>query len=321
MPSLTEWKVPLAAQPRPQDYGFDLERTLSAVVGLHAIIPADAFTAGTLGTERAGNGVAIDDGLVLTIGYLITEAESVWLHPGDGRIVEGHALGFDSESGFGLVQALGHLDVAPLALGASDAAQVGDPVIIGGAGGRTRSVAGRIEARQPFAGYWEYLLDDAIFTAPSHPNWGGTALISASGDLIGIGSLQLERGHKDQYFNMMVPTDLLKPILGDLRAFGRVNRPARPWLGLYASDFDDKVVVMGVADKGPAGRSGLQSGDVILAVNGEAVSSLATFYRKVWALGTAGVDVPLTVSHEGVTFDVVLASTDRTRLLKAPRLH
>ncbi|MGB3864705.1 MAG: S1C family serine protease [Xanthobacteraceae bacterium] len=321
MPSLTEWKVPLAAQPRPQDYNFDLERALSAVVGLHAIIPADAFTAGTLGTERAGNGVAIDDGLVLTIGYLITEAESVWLHLGDGRVVEGHALGFDSESGFGLVQALGRLDVAPLALGASDAAQVGDPVIVGGAGGRTRSVAGRIEARQPFAGYWEYLLDDAIFTVPSHPNWGGTALISTSGDLIGIGSLQLERESKDQYFNMMVPTDLLKPILGDLRAFGRVNRPARPWLGLFASDFDDKVVVMGVADKGPAGRSGLQSGDVILAVNGDTVSSLAAFYRKLWALGTAGVNVPLTVSHEGVTFDVVLASTDRAKLLKAPRLH
>jgi S1-C subfamily serine protease len=139
--------------------------------------------------------------------------------------------------------------------------------------------------------------------------------------LIGIGSLQLEREQKNQHFNMIVPIDLLKPILDDLRSFGRVNKPARPWLGLFASDFDDKVVVMGVADKGPAGRSGIQSGDVILAVNGDAVTSLAEFYRKVWALGLAGVDVPLTVSHEGITFDVVLASTDRARLLKAPRLH
>jgi S1-C subfamily serine protease len=120
---------------------------------------------------------------------------------------------------------------------------------------------------------------------------------------------------------MIVPIDLLKPILSDLRSFGRVNKPARPWLGLFASDFDDKVVVMGVADKGPAGRSGIQSSDVILAVNGDAVSSLAEFYRKVWTLGIAGVDVPLTISHEGITFDVVLASTDRTKLLKAPRLH
>ncbi|HWV96694.1 MAG TPA: S1C family serine protease [Xanthobacteraceae bacterium] len=321
MPSLTEWKVPSAAQPRPQDYAFDLDRALNAVVGLHATIPADAFTAGTLGTERAGNGVLIDDGLVLTIGYLITEADSVWLHIGDGRVIQGHALGVDPETGFGLVQAFGTIDIDPLALGSSDAAQIGDPVIIGGAGGRTRSVAGRIETRQPFAGYWEYLLDDAIFTAPSHPNWGGTALISAHGELIGIGSLQLERERKNQHFNMIVPIDLLKPILNDLRSFGRVNKPARPWLGLYASDFDDKVVVMGVADKGPAGLGGIQAGDVILAVNGEAVTSLDSFYRTVWSLGVAGVDVPLTLSHDGITFDVVLASTDRARLLKAPRLH
>src|SRR5579883_1808254 len=109
MASVTEWKVPASVQPRPEDYGYDLERALSAVVGLHALIPSDAFTAETLGTERAGNGVLIDDGLVLTIGYLITEAERVWLHLGDGRVVEGHPLGFDGETGFGLVQALGRL--------------------------------------------------------------------------------------------------------------------------------------------------------------------------------------------------------------------
>lgn len=321
MPSLTEWKVPLAAQPRPQDYDFDLERALNSVVGLHSIIPADAFTATTLGTERAGNGVVIDDGLVLTIGYLITEAESVWLHLGDGRIVPGHALGFDSETGFGLVQALGHLDIDPLPLGSSDAAHVGNRVIIGGAGGRTRSVAGHVAARQEFAGYWEYLLDDAIFTSPSHPNWGGTALISDKGELIGIGSLQLERERKNQYYNMVVPIDLLKPALDDLRQFGHVNRPARPWLGIYASEIEDKIVVMGVADKGPAARCGIQSGDVIEAIDGEVVSDLSDLYRSIWALGAAGVDVPITVSHEGITFDVVLASTDRAKLLKAPRLH
>jgi len=322
MPSLTEWKVPLSAQPRAQDYDFDLERALRAVVGLHSIIPADAFTAATLGTERAGNGVVIGDDLVLTIGYLITEAESVWLHLGDGRIVQGHALGFDSETGFGLVQALGRLEIEPLPLGSSGAAQVGDRVIIGGAGGRTRSVAGEIAGRQEFADYWEYLLDDAIFTSPSHPNWGGAALISDHGDLIGIGSLQLERERKDQYFNMIVPIDLLKPVLDDLRQFGcRTNRPARPWLGIYASEIEDKIVIMGVADKGPASRSGIQSGDVVQAVNGKAVSDLSDLYRKIWALGDAGVDVPLTVSHEGITFEVVLASTDRAKLLKAPRLH
>lgn len=323
MPALTEWKVPPANQPRIGDYGFDLDRALASVVGLHSIIPSDAFTADTLGTERAGNGVIIDDGLVLTIGYLITEAEAVWLHVGDGRVVQGHALGFDSVTGFGLVQALGHLDLDPLPIGSSNPAKVGDRVVMGGVGGRTRSVASQIAAKQEFAGYWEYMLDEAIFTHPAHPNWGGAGLISDRGELIGIGSLQLERERegKPEHVNMVVPIDLLKPVLDDLRKFGRVNKPARPWLGMYTTEVDDRVVIVGVSAKGPAARAELKASDVILAINGEKITSQAGFYRKLWALGPAGVDVPLTVHHEGVTFDVVLASTDRARLLKAPRLH
>ncbi len=323
MPSLTEWKVPPAFQPRTDDYGFDLDRALSSVVGLHSIIPPDAMTADTLGTERAGNGVVIDDGLVLTIGYLITEAESVWLHRADGRVVEGHALGFDSVSGFGLVQALGSLDLDPLPLGSSGAARIGDQVVLGGTGGRTRSVASQIVAKQEFAGYWEYLLDEAIFTYPAHPNWGGTGLLSGNGELIGIGSLQLERERsgRAEHVNMIVPIDLLKPVLDDLRRFGRVNKPARPWLGMYSHEIDNNIVVIGIADKGPAARAELKTGDIILAVKGESISSQASFYRKLWSLGSAGVDVPLTVKHEGVTFDVVLASTDRAKLLKGPRMH
>src|SRR6516162_9682444 len=282
MPALTDWKVPPAYQPRAGDYGFDLDRALSSVVGLHSIVPADAFSADTLGTERAGNGVLIDDGLVLTIGYLITEAEAVWLHLGDGRAVEGHALGFDSVTGFGLVQALGRIDLDPLSLGSSAAAGIGDRVVM-----------------------------------------GGTGLISNRGELIGIGSLQLERERegKAEHVNMVVPIDLLKPVLDDLRKFGRVNRPARPWLGMYSTEIDNRVVVIGIAGNGPAARAELKAGDVILAVDGEKVTSQSAFYRKLWALGDAGVDVPLTVHHEGVTFDVVLASTDRTKLLKGPRLH
>jgi S1-C subfamily serine protease len=323
MVSLTEWKVPLVNQPRPGDYAFDLDRVLASVVGLHSIIPSDAFSAETLGTERAGNGVVIDNGLVLTIGYLITEAESVWLHLGDGRVVEGHALGVDTVSGFGLVQALGQLDLDPLPLGSSAGAQIGDRAVVGGAGGRTRSIACQIAARQEFAGYWEYLLDEAIFTYPAHPNWGGTGLISSRGELIGIGSLQLERerASKVEHVNMIVPIDLLKPVLDDLRKFGRVNKPARPWLGMFSHEIDNRLVVIGVSGKGPAARAELKAGDIILAVKGEKVTSQSEFYRKLWALGPAGVDVPLTVHHEGVTFDVVLTSTDRAKLLKGPRLH
>jgi S1-C subfamily serine protease len=323
MPSLTEWKVPFAYQPRPGDYTFDLDRVLSSVVGLHAIIPPDASSAETLGTERAGNAVVIDDGLVLTIGYLVTEAQTVWLHLNDGRLVEGHVLGIDFVTGFGLVQALGPLDLPPLPLGSSAETKVGDQVVLGGAGGRTRSVASQIIAKQEFAGYWEYLLDEAIFTHPAHPNWGGTGLISARGELIGIGSLQLERerGSRSEHVNMVVPIDLLKPVLDDLRRFGRVNKPARPWLGMYSTEIDGKVVVIGVSSNGPAERAELKAGDVILAVNGEKIAGHDDFYRKLWALGAAGVDVPLTVHHEGVTFDVTLASIDRAKLLKGPRLH
>jgi S1-C subfamily serine protease len=318
MASLIEWRVPAAVQPRVEDYGYDLERALSSVVGLHSIIPADAFTADTLGVERAGNGVLIDDGLVLTIGYLITEADTVWLHLGDGGVVQGHALGFDQETGFGLVQALGSIDLPSLEIGSSKAAEVGERVVVGGAGGRTRSLAGRIAAKQEFAGYWEYVLDEAIFTYPAHPNWGGTALISSEGKLIGIGSLQLERARegKNEHLNMIVPIDLL-----DLRKFGRANRPVRPWLGLYSTEIEDKIVVVGIAPKGPAARAEIKTGDVVVAVKGDRVSTLAGFYRKVWALGRAGVEVPLTLYREGVTFDVRVNSSDRAKFLKGPRLH
>ena len=323
MAELTEWRVPPSAQPRPEDYGYDLERALSSVVGMHSMIPPDAFTAETLGVERAGNGVLIDNGLVLTIGYLITEAQTVWLHLGDGHVVEGHALGFDQETGFGLVQALGKIELPALRIGVSREADIGERVVIGGAGGCTRSLAGHIAAKQEFAGYWEYVLDEAIFTYPAHPNWGGTGLISSKGELIGVGSLQLERARegKNEHLNMIVPIDLLPPILDDLRKFGRVNKPARPWLGLYSTEVEDKIVAVGIAPKGPAARAELRTGDVILAVKGEVVSTLAQFYRKVWSLGQAGVEVPLTLYREGVTFEVRVNSSDRARFLKGPKLH
>jgi S1-C subfamily serine protease len=327
MAALGEWKVPPSVQPRVEDYGYDLERALSAVVGLHSIIPPDAFTAETLGVERAGNGVLIGDGLVLTVGYLITEAETIWLHLGDGRVVQGHALGFDNETGFGLVQLLARIDLPALALGNSSSIAVGDRVVVAGAGGRTRSLAGRFAAKQEFAGYWEYLLDEAIFTYPAHPNWGGTALISPQGELLGIGSLQIERvregGSKGrtENLNMTIPIDLLKPILDDLKTFGRVNKPVRPWLGVYTTEVEDRLVTVGVASKGPAARAEIKTGDMIVAVAGENVSTLTEFYRCVWALGDAGIEVPLTLHRDGVTFDVRVNSSDRMKFLKGPRMH
>ena len=234
-------------QPKPDDYDYELDEALTSVVGVKTIIPADAFTAETLGTERAGHGVMIrNDGLVLTIGYLITEAETVWITHGGGRAVPGHVLAFDQETGFGLVQALARLELPALPLGSSKEAEIGERVVVAGAGGRQHAVAARIIAKQEFAGYWEYVLDEAIFTAPAHPNWGGTALIGPAGDLLGIGSLQIQQAAPQRRLedvNMIVPIDLIKPILDDLLAIGRPNRPARPWLGVYATEVGNNVVL------------------------------------------------------------------------------
>jgi S1-C subfamily serine protease len=325
MPSVSNWKVPASAQPKAEDYGYDLEHALSCVVGLRTTVPADAFTADTLGTERAGNGVFIPgNGLVLTIGYLITEADTIWITLNDGRSFPGHVLGYDQETGFGLVQALAKLDVPALEIGDSTAAAIGERVVIGGFGGRQRSVAARIVAKQEFAGYWEYVLDEAIFAAPAHPNWGGTALIGPAGDLLGIGSLQLqhavEKG-QTQNINMMVPIDLLKPIVDDLMKFGRRNAPPRPWLGLYATEVDDRLVVVGLADRGPAKTADLRTGDIILSVAGKEVRDLAAFFRRIWAQGQAGVDVPLSIYRDGETMEFKVKSSERNRFLKGPSLH
>jgi S1-C subfamily serine protease len=295
------------------------------MVGVRAIVPSDAFTAQTLGTERAGNGVLIrSDGLVLTIGYLITEAESVWLTLSDGRAVPGHVLGYDQESGFGLVQALARLDLPALPFGRSATVAVGDSVVVGAAGGRERSTTARVVAKQEFAGNWEYVVDEAIFTAPAHPNWGGAALIGAAGDLLGIGSLQLQQDGEDgrsEHLNMIVPIDLLTPILDDLVTLGRASRPPRPWLGLFAAEVGDRIVAVGLADGGPAQRARLHTGDVLLAVGGAEVSDLAGFFRRIWSMGEAGVEVPLLVDRDGRRFELRVASSDRNRFFKAPSLH
>lgn len=325
MSMLGDWKVPPAAQPQAKDYDYDLNAALGSVVALHALAPQDAFTAEVLGTERAGQGVLIrSSGIVLTIGYLIVEAESIWLRTGDDRVVPAHALAYDQETGFGLVQALTPLDLPVLPVGQSADLSVGEYVVVGGAGGRQQSVAARIVARQEFAGYWEYVLDDAIFTAPAHPHWGGAPLIGPSGDLLGIGSLQLEQrrtGGVISHVNMMVPIDLLNPILDDLLQNGRTNRPPRPWLGFYAAEIGDNIIVVGTVDGAPAEQADLRQGDVVIAVAGEGVTNLAGLFRRIWSLGPAGVAVPMTLIRDGVVLELNIASGDRNRYLKAPRLH
>jgi S1-C subfamily serine protease len=303
--------------------GFDLNRALKSVVTVQSSIPEDAFTAQTLGEQRSGSGVVIrDSGLVLTIGYLITEAETVWLACADGRVVQGHSLAIDAESGFGLVQALDRLDCPTLELGRSAEARVGDPVVVA-AGGGSKAVHASLVAKQEFAGYWEYFLNEALFTAPAHSFWGGAAAIGRDGRLIGIGSLHVEQltpgGTRD--INMIVPIDLLPPILGDLLSYGRVNKPARPWLGVFSAESDGEVVVAATSEGGPAAAAGLRRGDVLAGVSGVGIDDLADFYRKVWNCGVAGVEVPIEIVRDGRTIGLTITSADRSQFLKRPRLQ
>ena len=320
-----EWEIPQKLQPDPNDYSFDLERALNAVVNVKTYVPADAFTANTLGTERAGSGVVIrDTGLVATIGYLVTEAETIWLTGADGRTIPGHALAYDQESGFGLVQALGKLDLPAMEIGDTDRLRAGDAVVFAAGGGRSHAIATRVAARQEFAGYWEYALDDAIFIAPAHPFWGGGGLIDAEGKLVGIGSLILQQGDgqgRRHDMNMVVPISHLMPILPDLLSYGRVNRPPRPWLGMYVTENDEEIVVGGLADGGPADKAGVRTGDRILAVGEDEITDLGGLWRRVWASGSAGAEVRLRLGRDTSTLALTVRSADRTSFLKSPRMH
>lgn len=301
---------------------MNIDSILRSIVAVRASVPDDAFTATSLGTRREGSGVVVrDNGLVLTIGYLITEAEEVWLTNSDGRVIPAHALAYDQETGFGLVQALGPLGVPALDFGDPSGAKVGAPVVI--ADGIGQFVEANIVAKQEFAGYWEYLLDEAIFIAPAHPSWGGAALIGADGRLLGIGSLRLQMSQdgEDADVNMVVPIDLLPPILDDLLARGQVNKPPRPWLGAFAAESNGDVVVMSVAEGGPAAQAGLRRGDIISEIRDGEIDGLADFYRKVWDSGPAGSDIPMRVLRNGREAWLRIKSADRTSFLKKPRLQ
>ncbi len=319
-----DWDIPQNLQPDPDDYPFDLERALRSVVGVRTYVPADAYTASRLGTERTGNGAVIrEDGLVLTIGYLITEAEQVWIITGDGRAVPGHALAFDSNSGLGLVQALGKLGLPALELGDSDALHVGAEAIVAAGGGRHHAIETKVVGRQEFAGYWEYLLENAIFTAPAHPFWSGAALIGADGKLLGTGSLILQQGDgkRRMDMNMIVPVSLLRPVLDDLLERGRVAQPPRPWLGIYAMENDGGLVIAQLSERGPAAEAGVQQGDMIIGIGDEDISDLPGLWRRLWSSGPAGSSVLLRLTRDGAPIAVRVSTADRARFLRAPRLH
>ena len=301
---------------------MDISTIRRSVVAVRASVPEDAFTAGTLGTLREGSGVVISQsGLVLTIGYLLTEADEVWLTRHDGKVIAGHALAYDQETGFGLVQPLAPLELSPLEIGSSAKAKLGDEVAVIDGSGEVGDCY--IVAKQEFAGYWEYLLEEAIFTAPAHPSWGGAALVGQDGRLLGIGSLRLQMSKGDAVadINMMVPIDLLPPILDDLVTRGHVDKPPRPWLGAFSAESNNGVVVMNVTPGSPAAKAGLKQGDVIAEIRDGDVEGLADFYRKVWRSGPAGAEIPMRVLRDGRDAWLRIKTADRQSFLKKPQLQ
>ena len=298
------------------------EELLKAIVQINATVPENARTAVSLGTTREGNGVVIDkEGYVLTIGYLILEAERIEVVGHSGETLKATFVAYDHNSGFGILRTERPLKVTPMKLGQSSGVNVGDPVLVASYGGPDAVQGARVITRKEFAGYWEYLLEDAIFTAPPHLSFGGASLIGRNGRLVGIGSLYTRvtlPGLGAMPTNMFVPIDRLKPILNDLIARGRSREPSRPWLGLYSEEAHGRVIILRVASGSPAEQAGLQAGDIILKVKQGAVQGLADFYRKVWALGEAGVDVPISILQGTEIRHVVLHSADRHQYLRLP---
>jgi S1-C subfamily serine protease len=294
---------------------------LPAVVGLRTTVPKDRRSAQSLGTEREGHGILIDDqGLIVTIGYLIMEASTVTITDIEGNEWPAYIVGYDYESGFGLVRTEQPLGFRPMRFGDSDILELRSEAFVAGLGGEKATLKVKVAGRREFAGYWEYLLDKAIFTVPAYPLWGGSALIGQDGTLLGVGSLLVQEalGPGAPAFpgNMYVPINRLKPIFDELVANGRLATPPRPWLGVLTVEHLGQLVVGGISEGGPADRAGLQRGDILHALNGEVLDDQADFYRKLWASGPAGTAVTLRMERDNDSFDVTVRTGDRARYHK-----
>lgn len=293
---------------------------LAAIVQIDAIIPHEARTARGLGTRRTGTGVVIDDdGLILTVGYVILEAIEVSVRGPDGKILPANVVAYDHETGLGLIRTNTPLDVAPLSLGRTADVATMEPLLVASHVGKLEAKGVYLVDRRPFAGYWEYLLEDAIFTAPPHAKFGGAALINRQGQLVGIGSLILNDGHprgRQRPANMFIPVDDLKPILNDLLSNGRRNEPANPWLGLFLEEYRGRIFVTRVAPGGPGQDAGMTVGDLILGIDGDIADDLADFYRDLWQRGEPGVEIPLDIIRDNEASLMVIKSGDRYRYLR-----
>ena len=310
----------LPKQNEPLNYDFDVSEATFSIVKLSSDIAEDGYTAQLLGTKREGNAIVLDDsGLILTIGYLIAEATSIRLQDKQGQSVPAELVAYDYDSGFGLVRAIQPLQARPIEIGISSNLTIGDRVLIAGFGDVDQALDGEIVAKRAFAGYWEYMLSEAIFVSPPHPNWGGTALIDNNGTLVGVGSLYIEdigSAGEVKSGNMFLPIDMLKPIFNDLLEYGRTNGPPRPWLGIFTAENDGRLEVIAVAPDGPAERAGIKGGDIIVKIGAAVVDDLTEMYKQLWNLGPAGTAINITTLRGVYALHLQIISEDRYTRLK-----
>jgi len=299
-----------------------IDDVLEAVVSVRAQIPEDALSADVLGSERSGHGVVIrEDGLVLTIGYLIADAEQVWIGIDDETLVPACVIASDYETGFGLLQPTLPVDLPWVELGSSGYLEIDEPVFVVGSGGIGDTIEASVVAKQEFAGRWEYLLDEAVYTAPAHHSWAGAALLNGNGQLCGIGSLLVQTPGTDTPANMFVPVDILKPVFENLCRYGRPGNVARPWLGALIQDEDNQLQVVAVYQGCPAEQGGILPGDTIIAIDGVMVADLADFYRKLWARGGAGIAVTFTLVRAGRRMEMSVVTADRNAFIKKDTIN
>ena len=317
------YSIPQHLQPKQKDFSFPLEEKLSSVLNIKCRIPNDAFTASILGTEREGYGVMLEtDNLIVTIGYIIAEAESIWITTSTGEITQGHMVGFDYDTGFGLIQSLRPLDVPPVKISSVKALNSqNQKFMLTGSGELNNSIECNIIQIKEFAGYWEYVIEDALYTSPAHPDWGGAALFDCVGDLCGIGSLYIENFDGNKQGNLCVPTDQLSPIIPELLKCGRRAGKSRPWIGAFISMIKERFMVVGVYDGSPAAYAGLKAGDEIITIEGEKFNNLANLFKKMWSIGPAGVKIPLTICRKEKETNLIIDSADRQSVWKTPITH
>ncbi len=316
-----DWQL----HPTRDDLDFDLAQRTSSMVSLRSQVPADALSAESLGTDRSGNGVIIEpSGLILTIGYLISDAQSIWITDHQGRVSQGMVTAYDQTTGFGLVQSLAPNTLPAVPLGESGAIQPGEHVIVCGNGNDDQVINALVTAKREFAGYWEYVLDEAIFTAPAHPNWGGAAMLNSKGELCGIGSLlvqQVTQNGETIAGNMMVPIDILKPVFDELKTCGTRRQPARPWMGMLIQESSGELTIIGLHQQGPAQAAGFQVEDRLVALAGVPVEGLANLFRRVWATGPAGCTLNFAIARNERLLDIELKTIDRSSRQKTGMLH